>query len=91
MRSPCRLRLSSCKNVFEKLVTPSPSARLEPTGGRFWRGSQTLTKRLLDAASERWRRFNGHDLVSDVVNDVKFRDGIQVTEGDTTATDEQVA
>ena len=32
----------------------------------------------LDAASERWQRFNGHELVTDVLNDVKFKDGIRV-------------
>ena len=44
----------------------------------------------LDAAQERWRRFNGSELVTDVLDGVKFKDGIKVTDDDTT-TDEEVA
>ena len=44
-----------------------------------------------DAAQERWRRFNGHELVTDVLAGVKFKDGIKVTDDDTTTTDEKVA
>ena len=29
--------------------------------------------KLLDATSERWRRFNGHELVADVLADVTLR------------------
>ncbi len=47
--------------------------------------------KLLDAAQERWRRVNGHELVTDVLADVKFKDGIKVTDDDTTTTDEKVA
>jgi putative transposase len=50
-----------------------------------------MAHKLLDAAQERWRRFNGHELVADVLDGVKFKDGIQVTEDDTTTTDERVA
>jgi transposase-like protein len=50
--------------------------------------------KLLKTAEERWRRFNGHELVADVLADVKFKDGIRVTD-DTThddhMTDEKVA
>jgi transposase-like protein len=42
-----------------------------------------MAYKLLDVAQERWRRFNGHELVADVLNDVKFKDGIRVTEDDT--------
>jgi hypothetical protein len=36
--------------------------------------------KLLESAQERWRRFNGHELVADVLNDVKFTDGIKTTD-----------
>jgi putative transposase len=50
-----------------------------------------MAYKLLDAAQERWRRFNGHELVTDVLDGVKFKDGIKVTEDETTTTDEKVA
>ena len=50
-----------------------------------------MAYKLLDAAQERWRRFNGHELVSDVLADVTFKDGIRVTDDETTTTDERVA
>ena len=43
-----------------------------------------MAYKLLDAAQERWRRLNGHELVSDVLAGVKFKDGIKVTDDDTT-------
>jgi putative transposase len=53
-----------------------------------------MAYKLLDAAEERWRRFNGHELVADVLAGVEFRDGIQVTDDDNDdneMTDETVA
>ena len=50
-----------------------------------------MAYKLLDAAQERWRRFNGHELVADVLAGVKFKDGIKVTDDDTTTTDEKIA
>ncbi len=50
-----------------------------------------MAYKLLESAQERWRRFNGHELVADVLNDVKFKDGIKVTEDDTATQDERVA
>ena len=47
--------------------------------------------KLLDAAQERWRRFNGDELVADVLAGVKFNDGINVTDDDNEMTDERVA
>ena len=41
-----------------------------------------MAYKLLDAAQERWRRFNGHELVADVLNGVKYKDGIKVTDDD---------
>jgi len=48
-----------------------------------------MAYKLLDAAQERWRRFNGHHLVADVLAGAKFKDGIPVTDDD--MTDERVA
>ena len=50
-----------------------------------------MAYKLLDAASERWRRFNGHELVADVLDGVKFKDGERVTDANATTTDERVA
>jgi transposase-like protein len=45
-------------------------------------GSKTaalaMAYKLLDAAQERWRRFNGHELVADVLDGVTFKDGVKV-------------
>jgi len=41
-----------------------------------------MAYKLLDAAQERWRRVNGHELVTDVLNGAKFKDGIRVTDDD---------
>src|SRR3954449_8695028 len=50
-----------------------------------------MAYKLLDAAQERWRRFNGHELVADVLAGTQFKDGIRVTDDHTTTTDEKVA
>jgi putative transposase len=49
-----------------------------------------MAYKLLDAAQERWRRFNGHELVGDVLDGATFKDGIKVTDDETT-TNERVA
>ncbi len=48
-----------------------------------------MAYKLLDAAQGRWRRFNGHELIADVLADVKFKDGIRVND-DTTTTNDQI-
>jgi putative transposase len=53
-----------------------------------------MAYKLLDAAQERWRRFNGHELVADVLAGARFKDGIRVTDEDNHddgLTDEKVA
>ena len=53
-----------------------------------------MAYKLLESAQERWRRFNGHELVADVLDGVTFKDGIKVTEDDNNddaMTDERVA
>jgi putative transposase len=61
-------------------------------------GSKTaalaMAYKLLESAQERWRRFNGHELVADVLDGVKFKDGIKTTDNDNQdnqTTDEKVA
>jgi putative transposase len=54
----------------------------------------SMAYKLLDAAQERWRRFNGHELVSDVLDGAKFKDGERFTDDDNNdneMTDERVA
>jgi putative transposase len=46
---------------------------------------------LLITAQERWRRFNGHELVADVLDGATFKDGVKVTDDETTTLDERVA
>ncbi len=50
-----------------------------------------MAYKLLDAAQQRWRRFNGHELVADVLAGATFKDGIRVTDDETTTTHERVA
>jgi putative transposase len=53
-----------------------------------------MAYKLLESAQERWRRFNGHELVADVLDGVKFKDGIKITDNDNQdneTTDEKVA
>jgi putative transposase len=49
-----------------------------------------MAYKLLDAAQDRWRMFNGAELVKELLDRTTFRDGIKVTDDDTT-TDERVA
>jgi len=54
----------------------------------------SMAYKLLDAAQERWRRFNGHELVADVLAGVTFTDGARTTDDtnhDDDRTDEKVA
>jgi putative transposase len=39
-----------------------------------------MAYKLLASAQERWRRFNGHELVADVLAGAKFKDRIRVTD-----------
>jgi putative transposase len=58
---------------------------------RSKKAALAMAYKLLDAAQERWRRFNGHELVADVLDGARFKDGIKVMDDDTTTTDEKVA
>ena len=48
-----------------------------------------MAYKLLEAAQERWRRFNGHELIADVLNGAAFKDGVKVTDDETTMQDEE--
>jgi putative transposase len=50
-----------------------------------------MAYKLLATAQERWRRFNGHELIADVLNGATFKDGVKVTDDETTTQDERVA
>src|SRR5512142_1241223 len=58
-------------------------------------GSKTaalaMAYKLLIAAQERWRRFNGHELITDVLDGARFKDGVKVTDDETTTQNEKVA
>jgi putative transposase len=41
-----------------------------------------MAYKLLDAAQARWRRFNGHELIADVLDGAVFKDGERVTNDD---------
>lgn len=42
------------------------------------RAALTMAFKLMDAAAQRWRQVNGRALVQDVLNGVKFEDGVRV-------------
>ncbi len=46
---------------------------------------------LLDAAQQRWRRFNGHELIADVLAGATFKDGERVIDEDNDNIDEKAA
>ena len=50
-----------------------------------------MAYKLLDVAQERWRRFNGHELVADVLAGIKYVDGIRVPDDHPAPQDEKVA
>jgi hypothetical protein len=56
---------------------------LEPAAQRLDRldvglGGEVCGREARVAVQEHWRRFNGHELVTNVLADAKFKDGIQV-------------
>ena len=50
-----------------------------------------MAYKLLDSAQDRWRAFNGAELVRDVLDGVEFKDGEKVTDDEATEMDEGVA
>ncbi|MGI8730256.1 MAG: transposase, partial [Solirubrobacteraceae bacterium] len=61
-------------------------------GAGSTKAALAMAYKLLDAAQERWRRFNGHELVAEVLDGATFKDAIKVINNDTNHTiDEKVA
>ena len=60
-------------------------------GAASKKAALAMAYKLMNAAQEHWRRLNGHELVTDVLAGTKYKDGIQVTDDETTATNEKVA
>ena len=50
-----------------------------------------MAYKLLIAAQERWRRINGHELVTEVLDGATFKDGVKITDDEATTQDEEVA
>jgi transposase-like protein len=50
-----------------------------------------MTYKLLASAQARWRRVTGHELVAQLLDGATFKDGVKITEDETTTTDERVA
>jgi putative transposase len=50
-----------------------------------------MAYKLLITAQERWRRFNGHELVTEVLDGATFKDGVKVTDDEATTHDEKDA
>ena len=84
---------------FAEDKSRAPNTRARSTRGhasderrhRPKKAALAMAYKLLDAAQERWRRFNGHERVTDVLNGVTFTGGTNITNDATTTTDERVA
>ncbi len=50
-----------------------------------------MAYKLLDSAQDRWRAFQGAELVKELLDGATFKDGIQVKDEENTTTDERVA
>ena len=50
-----------------------------------------MAYKLLITAQERWRRFNGHELIAEVLDGATFKDGVKVTDDEATTQDEEIA
>jgi hypothetical protein len=50
-----------------------------------------MAYKLLITAQERRRRFNGHELISEVLDGATFKDGVKVTDDEATTQDEKLA
>jgi putative transposase len=83
-------RLRTSNAIESSFATVKLRTRVTKGAGSK-KAALAMAYKLLDAAQERWRRFNGHELVADVLADATFKDGIRVTDDETTTTDERVA
>jgi transposase-like protein len=78
-------------NVIESSFATVKLRTRVTKGAGSKKAALAMAYKLLDAAQERWRRFNGPQLVADVLADATFKDGIRVTDDDNETTDERVA
>jgi len=62
-------------------------------GSEAKKAALAMAYKLLDTAQQRWRRFNGHELVTYVLAGATYKDGIRITDdiNDEEMTDEKVA
>src|SRR3954452_22614539 len=78
-------------NAIESSLTTVKLRTRVTKGAGSKKAALVMAYKLLDAAQERWRRFNGHELVADVLAGATFKDGIRVTDDEPTTTDEKIA
>lgn len=78
-------------NVIESSLATVKLRTRVTKGAGSKKAALSMAYKLLDAAQERWRRFNCHELVADVLAGTKFKDGIKVTNDDNEMKDERVA
>jgi putative transposase len=86
-------RLRTSNAIESSFATVKLRTRVTKGAGSK-KAALAMAYKLLDAAQERWRRFNGHELVADVLAGVQFRDGERVTDdhdNEDHMTDEKVA
>jgi transposase-like protein len=69
-------------NVIESSFATVKLRTRVTKGAGSKKAALSMAYKLLDAAQERWRRFNGHELVTDVLAGVKFKDGERFTDDD---------
>ena len=73
--------LRTTNPIESSFATVKPRTRVTKGAGST-KAALAMAYKLLDAAQERWRRFNGHELLVDVLDGVKFKDGIRVSDDD---------
>ena len=78
-------------NVIESSFATVKLRTRVTKGAGSKKAALAMAYKLLGAAQERRRRFNGHELVADVLAGATFNDGVRVTDDETTTTDERVA
>ena len=80
---------------FSSRILPAYARRSPKVtkGAGSKKAALAMAYKLLDAAQQRWRRFNGHELIADVLDGVVFKDGERVIDedNDNSSIDEKVA
>jgi len=85
--------LRTSNAIESSFATVKLSTRVTKGAGSK-KAALAMAYKLLDAAQQRWRRFNGHELVADVLAGATFKDGERVTDdndNEDQMTDERVA